>query len=38
LDAPFPVADPSFMVRELIPGALAGARGMVEYPPAFAGV
>jgi putative acetyltransferase len=35
LEAPFPVADPSFMVRELIPGALAGVRGTVEYPPAF---
>jgi putative acetyltransferase len=36
LDAPFP--DRAFMVRELVPGALDGVCGRVEYPPAFAAV
>ncbi len=36
LDAPFP--DPAFMVQELVPGALDGICGTVEYPPAFAAV
>jgi|ERR1700687_1974736 len=35
LEAPFPVPDASFMALELVPGALDGVRGMVEYPPAF---
>ena len=33
LEAPFPVPDEAFMVRELIPGALAGVNGMVCFPP-----
>ncbi|HVO23492.1 MAG TPA: N-acetyltransferase [Candidatus Margulisiibacteriota bacterium] len=36
LDAPFP--DAAFMVQELVPGALDGVCGTVEYPPAFAAV
>lgn len=36
LDAPFP--DTAFMVQELLPGALDGVHGTVEYPPAFAAV
>lgn len=34
LEAAFP--DAAFMVQELLPGALDGACGTVEYPPAFA--
>jgi putative acetyltransferase len=30
-----PYAGPSFMALELIPGALAGITGRVEYPPPF---
>jgi putative acetyltransferase len=33
LAAPF--AGPAFMALELVPGALAGTRGTVTYPPAF---
>ena len=36
LEAPFP--DAAFMVLELIPRALAGVLGTVEYPPAFSAV
>lgn len=36
LEAPYP--DPAFMVQELVPGALDGVRGAVEYPPEFAAV
>jgi putative acetyltransferase len=35
IEAPFPVDDAAFMACELTPGALAGLRGMVEYPPQF---
>jgi len=35
LEAPFPVPDASFMALALVPGALDGVQGMVEYPPAF---
>ncbi len=35
LEAPFPVPDEAFMVAELAPGALAGVRGVVQYPQAF---
>jgi putative acetyltransferase len=35
-DAPFP--DAAFMVQELVPGALDGVCGTVEYPPAFVGM
>lgn len=35
LVAPFPVPDEAFMVLELVPGALAGIEGKVQYPPAF---
>jgi len=38
LEAPFPVPDPAFLALELVPGALAAARGLVEYPPAFSEV
>jgi putative acetyltransferase len=35
LEAPFEVRDSAFMVWEQSPGALAGIRGMIEYPAAF---
>lgn len=35
IHAPFDVADPYFMVRELQPGAIAVSGGTVEYPPEF---
>ena len=35
LEAPFPVPDEAFMVLELVPGALDGIKGVVNYPPAF---
>jgi putative acetyltransferase len=35
LEAPFEVRDVAFMVWEESPGALAGIRGMIEYPAAF---
>jgi len=35
LDAPFPVPDEAFMVREFSPGSLGGRTGVVCYPPAF---
>jgi len=38
LEAPFPVPDSAFLALELVPGALAEARGPVEYPPAFSEV
>ena len=38
LEAPFPVPDEAFMVKELEGGALDGTVGMVEYPPEFDGV
>jgi putative acetyltransferase len=38
LESPFPVPDGVFLVRELTPGALAGIRGTVEYPPPFESV
>ena len=33
--APFPVPDEAFLVREVIPGGLAGLAGTVRYPPAL---
>lgn len=33
-----PYAGPAFMALELVPGALEGVTGMVEYPPPFASV
>ena len=33
LEAPFPVPDEAFRVLELVPGALAGVKGMVCFPP-----
>jgi putative acetyltransferase len=36
LDLHFPVPDEAFMVCELVPDALEGIKGMVEYPPEFA--
>jgi putative acetyltransferase len=38
LEAPFPVPDEAFMVKELEGGVLVGTVGMVEYPPEFDGV
>ena len=38
LEAPFPVSDAAFMALELVPGALDGVRGVVEYPAPFADV
>jgi putative acetyltransferase len=38
LEAPFPVSDAAFMVCELMPDALDGVRGQIEYPPPFAEV
>jgi putative acetyltransferase len=35
LEVPFAVPDDVFMVCELSPGALEGARGMIEYPQPF---
>ena len=35
LEIPFPVPDGVFLVRELVPGALDGLRGTVEYPAPF---
>lgn len=35
LEAPFPVPDEAFYVRELVPCALEVVRGMVRHPPAF---
>jgi putative acetyltransferase len=35
---PFDVPDEAWMIVELQPGALAGLRGVVRYPPAFNGV
>jgi len=35
LEAPFPVSDEAFMVCELVPGALAGGSGMVNYAAPF---
>ncbi len=32
---PFDVPDEAFMALELVPGGLAGAEGVVKYPPAF---
>ena len=33
--APFPAPDEAFMVIELVPGALDGVQGTVQYPAAF---
>jgi putative acetyltransferase len=38
LEAPFPVSDAAFMVRELTPGALEGVSGMIRYAQAFSRV
>lgn len=38
LDAPFKVPSEAFMVLEIVPGALDGVHGMVEYPHEFDGV
>lgn len=35
LDAPFPVPDEAFMVRELVPGALDGIKGIIRLPAEF---
>jgi putative acetyltransferase len=35
---PFPVSPGAFMLLELVPGALDGVEGEVEYPPEFGGV
>jgi len=35
LETPFPVPDEVFMILELFPDALVGAKGMVIYPPEF---
>ena len=35
LEAPFPVPDEVFKVRELSPGSLGGRTGVAFYPPAF---
>ncbi|HNQ24495.1 MAG TPA: N-acetyltransferase [Phycisphaerae bacterium] len=35
LEAPFPVPDEAFMVRELVAGALARVRGMIRLSPPF---
>ena len=35
LECAWPVPDEVFMVRELVPGTLAGVRGTVRYAPAF---
>lgn len=35
LEAPFQAPDEAFRVLELIPGALDGVAGIIEYPPAF---
>jgi putative acetyltransferase len=35
LEAPFPVPDEAFMVKELVPGSLDGVTGIVEYPAEF---
>jgi putative acetyltransferase len=37
LDSPF-AGNPAFMALELVPGALDGVRGRVEYPPPFNGL
>jgi putative acetyltransferase len=34
-EVPFAVSDAAFMICELVPGACAGLRGMVEYPQPF---
>ena len=36
--APFPAPDEAFMLIELVPGALNGVQGTVQYPPAFSEV
>lgn len=38
LEAPFPVPDEAFLVLELVPDALEGIKGVVNYPPEFADV
>lgn len=38
IEAPFPVPDSAFLALELVPGALAEARGLIDYPPAFSEV
>jgi putative acetyltransferase len=38
IEAPFPVPDEAFMVREISPGGLAGVSGMVIYPAPFSAV
>lgn len=35
LETPFPVPDEAFMVKELIPDALEGIRGVIKYPSEF---
>jgi len=35
LEAPFPVPDEAFLALELVPGALDGITGVVQYPPPF---
>ncbi|MDD5209358.1 MAG: N-acetyltransferase [Elusimicrobiales bacterium] len=35
LKLPFEAPDEVFMVIELVPGALSGVKGTIEYPPAF---
>lgn len=35
LETPFPVPDEAFMVKELIPDALKGIKGIVKYPSEF---
>ena len=35
LELPFPAPDEVFMVREMIPDALKGIRGLVQYPEIF---
>jgi len=38
IDAPFKVPSEAFLVLELVPGALDGVHGMVEYPHEFDGL
>jgi putative acetyltransferase len=38
IQAPFPLDEDAFMVLPLIPGALEGCSGTVDYPPEFATV
>jgi putative acetyltransferase len=38
IQPPFPAPDEAFLASALLPGALEGCAGVVEYPPAFASV